>query len=389
MIAGACDACLRRTDLLGRLATRIERAGRGRAALGGLLTLGDDDLVAALGARADAALHTAREHFDARRARGAIDGAGLTAVCRHAPGYPARLLDLDDAPAVLHVAGDHVVLQPLCAAEGDVPAIAVVGARRATPYGLDVAGLLGRELAAAGITVVSGMALGVDSAAHAGALAASGPTVAVLACGADVIYPPSKRSLYRRILAGGCAVSEMPPGAPVMRWAFPARNRIIAALAGATVVVEARERSGSLITAEIATDLGRPVGAVPGQVTGARSAGTNALLHDGAAVIRDAPDALDLLAAPPELRRPVLPAPAPPPVRPAASRAPVTPPVAALDAELSRALTAFEDGADCPDRLARVLGGDVARATVALTRLELAGILRRERDGSYARRAGT
>jgi DNA processing protein len=380
-----CVPCLRRTHLLGLLAPRIERAGRGRAAFGGLLALEDEDLVAALGARNDRNVHLAREAFEADGACDAIVGADLGAVCRHGSWYPTSLLDLGDAPAVLHVAGDPGLLADLRADDGLLPAVAVVGARRATPYGLDVAGVLGRGLAAAGITVVSGMALGIDSAAHAGALEAAGPTIAVLAGGADRPYPASKRALYGRITADGCVVSELPPGAGVMKWAFPARNRIIAGLAAATVVVEAQERSGSLITAEIAADLGRHVGAVPGLVTGSRSAGTNALLHDGAAVVRDVRDALELTAidVPVSFRRP---APRPPTV-PVPARPAMPPPPA--DPELRRALEAVDDGATSPGRLARVFDGDVARAAVALTRLELAGLLRRELDGSYARRAGT
>jgi DNA processing protein len=385
----ACDPCLRRTHLLGELAQRIEQAGRGRATFGGLLALGDDDLIAAMRADGDRNLHRARERFDpdAERTRCAADR--LTVLCRHSPGYPARLLDLPDPPAMLHVAGDPATLDVLHASDRDVPAIAVVGARRATPYALDVAKTLGSDLAAAGVTVVSGMALGVDSAAHEGALAGGGPTIAVLGGGADRIYPSSKHRLYWRIRAHGCAVAELPRGSKAMRWTFPARNRLIAALVAAVVVVEARERSGSLITADLAADLGRPVGAVPGPVTASRSEGTNALLHDGAAVIRGARDALDLMAALPAparrreravrdvLRVAEPPRPSPPPVR-------AEPP---LEPALREMLAAVDDGADSPDRLAQVLDGDVAAATIALTRLELAGVLRRERDGSYSRRA--
>jgi len=379
-----CGPCLRRTHLLGLVATRIERAGRGRAAFGGLLALEDEDLVAALGARNDRAIHLAREAFEPDSACDAIIAAGLGAVCRHGSWYPTPLLDLEDAPVVLHVAGDPGLLADLSVDDGRLTAVAVVGARRATPYGLDVARVLGRGLAAAGITVVSGMALGIDSAAHAGALEAPGPTIAVLAGGADRPYPASKRALYRRITAAGCVVSELPPGTGIMKWAFPARNRIIAGLASATVVVEAQERSGSLITAEIAADLGRHIGAVPGPVTGPRSAGTNALLHDGAAVVRDVRDALELTAidVPVSFRRPI----SRPPADVMPARPAMPPPPA--DPELRRALQAVDDGATSPGRLARVFDGDVARAAVALTRLELAGLLRRDLDGSYARRAG-
>jgi DNA processing protein len=381
----ACDPCLRRTELVRLLAPRIERAGRGRTALGAMLALSDDDLIAALGAREDRDLHVALHQFDADDARARIAARRLAVVCRHGADYPQVLLDLEDAPAVLHIAGDVAALAALCTPERDVPTVAVVGARRATPYGLEAATMLGRGLALAGMSVVSGMALGVDSAAHAGALDGEGRTIAVLAAGADAPYPASKRSLYERILASGCAISEMPPGSPVMRWAFPARNRIIAALASATIVVEARERSGSLITADIAADLGRGVGAVPGPVTGTRSSGTNALLRDGAAVIRDARDALDLVASPetPIRRRPAADQP------PSRDRSPVAPRRPALDGELKRALESVEEGADSPERLAAVLGGDVARASVALARLELEGLLRRRHDGTYGLRVTT
>jgi DNA processing protein len=387
----ACEPCLRRTHLVGLLAARIARTGRGRSALGGLFALGDDELFAGLGARDDRALHVARERFDLAGAHRTLRRAGLTAVCRHADGYPPPLLDLEDAPAVLHVAGDLGALAALCMPERDVPAVAVVGARRATGYGLETAETLGRGLAVSGVTVVSGMALGVDSAAHTGALQAGGPTIAVLAGGAEQAYPPSKLSLYNQIVrGGGCVVSEMPPGSPIMRWAFPARNRIIAALSAATVVVEARERSGSLITAEIAADLGRPVGAVPGRVTGSRSSGTNALLHDGAAVVRDAQDALDLAAMPGTLRRSRPPGDlggAPAAVRTApAGPSPEHARAPALDAGLRRALDGVEDGGDSPERLARLLEADVAAASALLTRLELSGHLRRMHDGSYVLR---
>jgi DNA processing protein len=141
------------------------------------------------------------------------------------------------------------------------------------------------------------MALGIDSAAHAGALEVGGPTIAVLAGGADAPYPRSKAGLYRRIVetAGACVVSEMPPGYTPFKWGFPARNRIIAGLADATIVVEAAERSGSLITAEMAQDVGRLVAAVPGAVTNPVAAGTNALLRDGAELVRGPQDVLDCL----------------------------------------------------------------------------------------------
>ena len=287
----ACDDCLRRTALVAALAPHVERARRQQRHLRELLALADDELLAAIGGERRVELQRAHSMFRASVARGHLERAGLHATCRHGDGYPSRLLHAADAPAVLHVAGDPQRLTAL--AHADAAAVAIVGARRASLQGLEVARGLGRGLAAAGVTVVSGMALGIDSAAHVGALEVGGPTLTVLAGGADVPYPSSKRSLYRALVGAQAAVSEMPPGMRPWRWAFPARNRTIAGLASLTIVVEATERSGSLITAEIAQQLGRAVGAVPGPVAAPRCAGTNALLRDGALVIRNAQDALD------------------------------------------------------------------------------------------------
>lgn len=287
----ACDACLRRTRLLELLAPRVEYE-RHRRHLGRLLALADDELLAAVAGRARAGVAAQLAPFSPAQARLVAAGRGIALLCRHDSAYPARLLEAADAPAVLHVLGDPGALP-----RGGVPAVAVVGARRATPYGLEVARGLARGLSAAGVVVVSGMALGIDGAAHTGALEAGGPTVAVLAGGADRPYPRSKTALHSRLGAqpGCCVVSEAPPGFVPFKWGFPARNRIIAGLADATVVVEAAERSGSLITAELAGDAGRLVAAVPGAVTNPMAAGTNALLRDGAEVVRDAQDVLDSL----------------------------------------------------------------------------------------------
>jgi DNA processing protein len=287
----ACDACLRHTWLIARLAGYIERERLvGSGALTLLLALDDQALLSALPATPEVVAEY--ECFSAPRARAAIVAAGLAAYCRHDERYPTALRDLPDPPAMVHVAGDAALY--LAATVADRPAVAVVGARRATEYGLQSARAIGRGLAAADVPVVSGMALGVDSAAHAGAVEVGGPTVAVLAGGADRPYPSSKRRLYAAIRRYGCVVAELPPGFAAFRWSFPARNRIIAALARLTVVVEARERSGSLITAELARDLGRDVAAVPGRVSSPLAAGTNALLKDGAAMVRGPEDALDL-----------------------------------------------------------------------------------------------
>ena len=252
----ACDACLRRTELIAAVAPRLDIEWRRRSAPAGVLALPDDALLAldptGCAARGYAA-------FAAAPARDRAKRAGLALVCRCDAAYPAGLHELADAPAVLHVAGRAEALAP-------AGAVAIVGARRGTPYGIEIARALGRSLAAAGVPIVSGMALGIDSAAHVGALDPPGAPapVAVLAGGADVPYPASRRRLYERLVERGCVVSELPPGFSAFRWCFVARNRIIAALAALTVVVEAAERSGSLTTADFAAQVGRPVLAVPG-----------------------------------------------------------------------------------------------------------------------------
>jgi len=286
-----CDACLRRSWLIARLAGHIEVAWSARRGRAGLLTLPDDELVAALGGAHRDVIAREHERFRPADLRRRCTADGIAALCRCDPRYPTGVAELADPPAVLYVRGNIARFEQALTADR----VAIVGARRATEYGLAQARGLGRGLAAAGLAVVSGMALGADAAAHGGALAVDGLTLAVLACGPDRAYPASKRRLYERICARGAVVAELPPGTPPRRWCFPARNRIIAALAQAIVVVEAGERSGSLITAGQAAELGREVAAVPGLVTAPLAAGTNALIADGAQLVRGPQDVLELL----------------------------------------------------------------------------------------------
>lgn len=360
----ACDQCLRRTALLARLAAHVERARRERRRLGELLALPDEELIAALAGQRRADVDLALASFDAAQARERLRSTAIHAVCRHDEDYPPRLLDADDAPAVLHVAGDVRRLAALGAP--GAPAVAIVGARRAGADGLQVARGLGRGLAAAGVTVVSGMALGIDSAAHAGALEAGGPTLAILASGADVAYPASKRALHRELVRGQAVVSEMPPGFTPFRWCFPARNRTIAGLASMTIVVEATERSGSLITADLAQQLGRAVGAVPGPVVAPRCAGSNALLRDGGLVIRDAQDALDEVLG----------------IGVATALTGQRPDD--LAPPLRRLLRGVEDGRDTVAALAGS-PSEARDALAGLAELEVLGYLRRGPGGRYAR----
>ena len=209
---------------------------------------------------------------------------GVRLVPYGSPAYPERIAALLDAAPLLGVRGDPGALAG--------PFAALVGARKATAYGLGVAARLARELAACGVGVVSGLALGIDAAAHRGALEAGGRTVAVLGCGPDRVYPARHERLAAEIAARGALLSELPPGAPPLAYHFPLRNRLISALAEAVVVVEARARSGSLITAEHAAEQGREVLAVPGPVDAPESEGPNRLLRDGAAPVLDASDVL-------------------------------------------------------------------------------------------------
>jgi DNA processing protein len=365
VIIGACDACLRRALLIERLAPRIERVASGRGGRGSpeLLALEDDRLASAVGGRrADDGLTDARA-ASARDLRRRVDAARCWTTCRHHAAYPVTLLDLgDEAPAALFGRGEWAALAGL----DPTTTATIVGARRASAYGLGVAEELGRMLAGAGIVVVSGLANGVDSRAHRGALDGEGVTIAVLGGGADVPYPRRQVGLYRRIVSsGGVVVSELPPGAASFRWCFPARNRIMAALGKITVVVEAAERSGSLITAGMALDLGRSVGAVPGQVNSWMSTGTNQLLVDGAVPVRDAQDVLDHLlgAGSPNVREPG----------------------PELDPQLRSILEHVEAGHVTCDAVAMASSAPAHVTATALTRLELLGYLTSGHTGRYSR----
>jgi DNA processing protein len=215
---------------------------------------------------------------------------GLTILPVSAADYPDRLRQIPDPPIVLWIRG---VIESLSA-----PAVAIVGSRAATPTGITVAARLARELAEAGLVIVSGMARGVDAAAHRGALDARGRTVAVLGSGADVIYPRQHAAMAQEIVERGAIVSELPPGTPPLPPNFPLRNRIISGLARAVVVIEASEKSGSLITAKAALEQGRDVLAVPGNVISGRHRGCHALIKDGARLVETVEDVLDELKWP-------------------------------------------------------------------------------------------
>lgn len=351
----ACDRCLARSWLLARLGGHLERV-RSRIEL--VLSLGEQDLISAVAGSQRHCLQEEFAHLDIETERTRLDGSGLESICRCEPSYPNRLRALRSPPAVLHVAGGLDRMTSLLEADP----VAVVGARRASGYGIEVARSLARGLGAAGITVVSGMALGVDCAAHAGALEGGGTTVAVLPGSADHCYPASKRPLRDRLLERGAVVSELPPGASVWRWGFPARNRIIAGLAAMTVVVEGRPRSGALLTAAFAQAIDRPVGAVPGRVTTPQAAAPNGLLARGAHVVRGPQDVLDRLFG--------------------EGVRSTSEPGEGLDPELALLLDAVASGHDTMAALERA-GFTSASSLAGLAQLELGGYLRRSPGGRF------
>jgi DNA processing protein len=240
------------------------------------------------------AMHWPREpeHRSAlhARAQAAIDRAEaqqIAAVSWCDAAYPVALTTIVDPPPLLWMRGD--------AAAFGVPAVAIVGARAASPYALSVAEQLAADLAARGLAIVSGLARGVDSAAHRGALSAGGVTIGIMGSGVDVMYPPEHATLAREMQPRGAVASELVPGTPPLPHLFPLRNRIISGLSRAVVVIEAGEKSGSLITARSALEQGRDVLAVPGNVLSGRNRGAHALLRDGAKIVESADDILEEL----------------------------------------------------------------------------------------------
>lgn len=312
-----------------------------------------------------AAASTAAAEIEATRA------AGGEVLFLGVPPYPTLLSHIEDAPPVLAVMG-HIVL-------ADRPSVAVVGARNASLAGQNIAQRLGRELAEAGLVVVSGLARGIDTAVHKGALGgaqasalqaegAPGGTVGVIAGGLNVFYPPENERLQQHIAEQGLLVTEQPWGAVPQASHFPRRNRIISGLSLGLVVVEATEKSGSLISARLAGEQGRLVMAVPGSPLEPRAHGTNGLIRDGATLVQSVADVLEALE--PLMRRGVA-APAPPCTPP-----PHTPPLAQQDADDSArraVLTLLGPVPVCIDEVIRATGLPAAVVAIVLLEMELAG----------------
>lgn len=242
---------------------------------------------AGLDRRSRASLITTRSETDLNQLERQLDDLGIAALTLEDPDYPRLLHELSDAPPVLYVKGSLV--------DADRWAVAFVGTRRATVYGRDITYQLVLPLVHAGITIISGLAVGIDAAAHKAALEAGGRTIAVLGSGLDVIYPPEHRKLAETITRQGALVTEFPPGTEPDARHFPVRNRVISGLSLGVTVVEAPANSGALLTADAAAEQGRDVFAVPGNVTSRASTGTNRLIQTGAKLVMSAEDILDEL----------------------------------------------------------------------------------------------
>lgn len=294
-----------------------------------------------------------------------LQKAGVHAVDRSSGDYPRNLREISDAPPVLFVRGRLD--------EKDRFAVSLVGSRHASPYGRTVTAKLARDLAHAGLTVVSGGAIGIDAAAHRAVLEASGRTIAVLGCGLDIDYPRENQPLFEQIVAEdrGAIVTEFPLGATPEPWRFPMRNRIISGLSMGVVVVEAGKQSGALLTAGIAAEQGRDVMAVPGNVDRPGSRGANGLIRDGAALVEDARDVLRTLG--------ILTLEEPP--ADAASR----PPAQNVPEPQRRLLEALSLTPKHVDAVATEVGASTPDASVQLTLLELSGLVRRLPGNCYIR----
>jgi len=361
------------------VACSLAPPGRRRsAALRRLLTAGPDGtpgpiripldrFLTGLCGTEDAAILARRLRSDADAALAHARASGLGAIAWTDERYPARLRTIPDPPPVLWLRGGGAL-------PGCTRTVAVVGSRAASAYGLSVARQLGHDLARAGIVVVSGLARGCDAAAHRGALEAGGPTIGVVGCGADVVYPREHAALYDEVAAAGGVVSELPPGTPPLPIHFPLRNRLISGLAAAVVIVEASERSGSLITASCALEQGREVMAVPGNVLTDRHTGCHDLLRDGAGLVQSARDVLEALgwAAAGALARPGGPAEKQGTAAGAPDPAGILGHLSPGD-EVDLEALAARSGLKPPDLLAE------------LTRLELAGAVERAPGGRFVR----
>jgi DNA processing protein len=397
-MTGACTDCLGRSRLLAWLSPSLDYRSKDRERLIELLALSDEDLLRAVGGRRWEELKARYAQFDVSEEVEPVEG--VERVCRHQRAYPRALRDMG-APPMLRVAGGVDRLGELTAA----PIVAIVGSRRATDYGMEMAMSLARGLAASGVTVASGLDDGIAVAAHAGALEVERGSIAVLPGGLDTACPARRRTLYARLTAVGCAVAELPCGSRVRRWCYTARAQTLARLVALTVVVEADDDPGELLSAQLAQTRGRTVAAVPGRVTSPVSRGTHALLMAGAQLVRGPEDALELLYGPKASAQvqavpPKIPAHREIPMQregaarqetPAPPKARVRPRGTAqrdqgeLEPRLRSVLEQVGAGRDTPDKLSSD-ERDAGEVLMALSELELIGLLARGDGGRYVPR---
>jgi DNA processing protein len=329
--------------------------------------------------RAAGAFVEARQRFDPSEARAALHHAGQQFIPFGSPLYPPELWQLGSPPVGLFLRGSREVWDSLMR----MPRITVVGTRRATAEGLMATEAFVAALSRRGIAVISGMALGIDARAHKSALDHGGPTVAVLGCGADVVYPPRHRWLYDRILRSGMVASELPPGSHPTKWTFPHRNRLLAALADAVLVVEGSNTSGALQTARWALELGRQVFCVPGSIFNEASEGCNSLIYDGGfSALRPADLVEDFLRVTRMERgeRCAL-----EPTRVAAGEQMPLAGVSPFDGASARVFEALRPGPRSVDGLVTVTGLSVREVSTALGEMEIRGLVCRGGPGIFLR----
>jgi len=329
------------------------------------------EAVRGVGPETSAALLNWRTHFDLAREEERLAKAGATFITARDPGYPKMLREIHDPPIGLYRKGDYLFEQP---------GIAVVGSRRTTLYGQSVAKKLGADLARLGFCVVSGLARGIDTAAHEGALSVGGKTAAVLGCGIDIVYPPENLDLYRRIVETGAVLSEFPFGRKADKQTFPMRNRVVSGICEAVVVVESDVSGGAMITARFAGEQGRLIYAVPGRIDQPSSAGCHQLIRDGATLFTSVDDILNELnyldglrpqaittEGQPKLLEQLLPQ---------------------LDATERRVVAAFAGGSILGiDALTEATGLGSPAVSAALMSLELKKLVQKRADGTFEARS--
>ena len=329
------------------------------------------EAVRGVGPETSAALMNWRTHFDLAREEERLARAGATFITARDPGYPKMLKEIHDPPIGLYRKGDYLFEQPC---------IAVVGSRRTTLYGQSVAKKLGADLARLGFCVVSGLARGIDTAAHEGALSVGGKTAAVLGCGLDIVYPPENLGLYRQIAETGAVLSEFPFGRKADKQTFPMRNRVVSGICEAVVIVESDVAGGAMITARFAGEQGRLIYAVPGRIDQPSSAGCHQLIRDGATLFTGVDDILNELNYLDGLRPQAITTEGQPRL--------LEQLMPQLDAAERRLVAAFAGGAILGiDALTTATGLSAPEVSATLMGLELKKLVQKRADGTFEARS--